>query len=58
MCTWVDINGVMDHFGVSESTIIRWERIGMPFNKVGKVKRYDLSACDKWFTDRSGCHVR
>jgi hypothetical protein len=61
MIEWVDIDGVCSYFGVSESTIIRWERSGFPYHKLGKIKRYNLAECNDWFIDkcegRNACGV-
>ena len=38
--------------GISESTVRRLEREGLPCTPVGKrAKRYDLSECKKWLRE-------
>jgi len=41
---------------ISESTVRRHERDGMPCTPVGKkAKRYDLAECKKWLRERTPC---
>jgi phage terminase Nu1 subunit (DNA packaging protein) len=37
---------------VSESTVRRWERAGLPCTPIGvKCKRYDLAECKRWLRE-------
>jgi phage terminase Nu1 subunit (DNA packaging protein) len=36
------------YFQVSERTIERWEKLGMPVVIIGKVHRYDLAKVEQW----------
>ena len=41
--------------GVSESTIRRLERDGLPYTPIGaRTKRYDLAECKQWLREREG----
>lgn len=38
---------------VSESTVMRWERDGLPYTPIGKRgKRYNLDECKQWLRSR------
>jgi excisionase family DNA binding protein len=50
---WVSVEEAVKYFSVSPSTVVRWEKRGLPFHKVGRVKRYNLKECNKWFKERS-----
>ena len=39
---------IAHHFDVSERTIERWEKLGMPVYIIGKVHRYDLAKVNEW----------
>jgi hypothetical protein len=49
---WVTQAEVAAHFGVTTSTIRRWQRHGMPSAKLAGRRRYRLSACQDWFDTR------
>lgn len=50
---WKDYNELAEHFGVSVSTIFRWEKKGLPYHKIGGVKRYNVEECDTWFIQQN-----
>ena len=41
---------IAHHFNVSQRTIERWEKQGMPVIKINKVRRYDLPEVLKWIS--------
>lgn len=44
----VERKGLADTMGRSERTIIRWERLGMPFIKLGMMRLYDPAKVREW----------
>jgi hypothetical protein len=42
--------------GVCESTVRRWEALGLPFTPIGKRhKRYEVAECKTWLKENSQC---
>ena len=39
-------------FGVKVSTVRVWQRQGIPFQPVGRLRRYDLHAVTKWLREK------
>ena len=37
--------------GVSERTILRYEKLGMPVIKIGGLRRYDEEAVNRWIAE-------
>jgi excisionase family DNA binding protein len=48
---WVTISEVAAHFGVSNRTIHRWIKRGLPKHKPGNLM-FDLEECDAWVRNR------
>lgn len=51
--SWVRTRGIAEHFDVSEDTIGRWVKKGMPSVKYHRARFFDVSACDAWLERRS-----
>ena len=47
---WFNSKQIMDHFNISRSTLVRWEKKGFPVHRQGYVKRYEPAECDKWMS--------
>jgi phage terminase Nu1 subunit (DNA packaging protein) len=45
---WVDERQVARHFDVSSRTVRRWRDQGMPSQKVGGLRRFRLTECERW----------
>ena len=43
---------IANYFDVSERTIERWEALGMPTVKIGKIRRYDLEKVMEWINSK------
>lgn len=45
---WVTGRQVLEYFNVSQSTLDRWTKAGMPCERIGGVRRFRLSECEEW----------
>ena len=51
----LDANRLAAYFAVSDSTIRRWRRRGMPSIKYpGGARRYRISECERWLREMGG----
>lgn len=50
----IKIEQLVDLLQVSDSTIRRWIKEGMPNYKVGNVLRFDLDAVKEWMQNKEG----
>jgi excisionase family DNA binding protein len=51
---WLTSTEIATHFDVSEGTIKNWIKHGdCPHYDVGGVRRFELSAVDRWFRNRT-----
>jgi hypothetical protein len=48
----VDSQGFCQHFGVSSPTLRKLIEQGLPHFKLGELKRFSISACEKWLAYR------
>lgn len=39
---------VMEKFGVSRTTLYRWDKMGLPYIKMGRIKKYEELVVDSW----------
>lgn len=51
-----DDNKLREHFGISRTTAWRFRQAGMPFIRVGRGIRYDMSQVFEWIT-KNGADV-
>lgn len=49
---WLTEETLARHYDVSERTIRRWRRRGMPSRMFGGARRYRLSECEGWHEQR------
>lgn len=49
---WLTQHQIAMHFGVSQSTVKRWTRDGMPSALFGGSRRFKISACERWHSER------
>jgi excisionase family DNA binding protein len=50
---WLTSSEIAKHFDVAESTVKNWIREGgCPHYDVGGIRRFELSAVDRWFRNR------
>lgn len=54
--SWVSLEEIAVHLGVSQDTVHRWIRMrGMPAHKVGRLWKFKVSQVDKWVeADKAG----
>lgn len=46
---------IAEYLNVSETTIVRWRRSGLPYKKIGyNTCRYDISEVKKWMNEKEG----
>lgn len=50
---WVDEHSIAQHCGVSTRTVRRWRLDGMPADRFGGSRRYQLTKCASWLHARS-----
>ncbi len=47
--SWVSLDEIADHLGVSRDTVYRWiDNRGMPAHKVGRLWKFKVSQVDDW----------
>jgi len=46
--SWLRVEAAADHAGVSQSTIRRWVRVGLPQYKIGGTLLLDSAELDDW----------
>ncbi len=47
--SWVSLDEIADHLGVSRDTVYRWiDNRGMPAHKVGRLWKFKVSQVDEW----------
>lgn len=49
---WLKRGALAGHFDVTERTVTRWQRLGMPHMKQGGVVRFPLSECELWLRNQ------
>lgn len=52
MSEYLTIKDVCELFEVSEMTILRWRKNGMPSYKVGKKVMFDKQELDRWIKEK------
>ena len=49
---WLSIDEIAAHLGVKKDTIYKWVRTtDIPYHKVGKLLKFQISEVDKWVKD-------
>lgn len=49
----INTKQLAEHFGVSEMTIFRWRKNGMPYKNLNyNMCRYNLDLVEKWLEER------
>lgn len=47
--TWVSLEEIAQHLGVSQDTVHRWIRLrALPAHKVGRLWKFKISQVDEW----------
>lgn len=47
----ITLEQLAEMYSISRTTIDRWRREGMPFQKVGRGVRFDLQEVENWIKD-------
>lgn len=49
---WYSVEDIANHLGIKKDTVYKWVKFrGMPFNKVGRLLKFQVKEVDKWIKE-------